>query len=64
MYIFGGNDIRMGMMNNLWSLDLSSIGDLSEVQNNNSASFIPTNGDTLEWKLVQTHGKIPGKSIL
>ena len=31
MYIFGGNDIRLGTMNNLWQFDLLNIGDLKEV---------------------------------
>ena len=54
MYIFGGNDIRMGLMNNLWCLDLSSFGDLNEPN-----SF----HDSIEWKAVRTHGSQPGKLL-
>ena len=31
LYIFGGNDIRIGTMNNLWCFDLSQIGDVKEL---------------------------------
>ena len=30
MYIFGGNDIRDGTMNNLWSYNLASLQDLKD----------------------------------
>ena len=52
MYIFGGNDIRMGTMNNLWSFGMTSIDELREGQ---------SQGAPMEWKLIKTHGKIPGK---
>ena len=31
LYVFGGNDIRFGPMNNLWCFDLQQIGDLPEL---------------------------------
>ena len=31
LYVFGGNDIRFGCMNNLWCFDLSQIGDLADL---------------------------------
>ena len=31
LYVFGGNDIRFGPMNNLWCFDLSQIGDLADL---------------------------------
>ena len=54
MFIFGGNDIRMGTMNNLWSLDLNPLGRLKDNVNDNNAPII-------EWKPIKTHGSIPGK---
>ena len=54
MYIFGGNDIRMGTMNNLWMLDLAQVGNLRENVNDSNAPRI-------EWRPVKTHGSIPGK---
>ena len=43
MYIFGGNDIREGTMNNLWNFDLESLADLRDSQ---------TPGVKLEWKTI------------
>jgi hypothetical protein len=57
MYIFGGNDINQGQLNNLWRFNLSAIGDCK------STSGIK---DHMIWESVQTSGdKKPGKlSIL
>ena len=57
MYFFGGNDIRMGTMNNLWSLELDSIGDLKDRSSRNAMSL---DGSNFEWKSVRCHGSIPG----
>ena len=60
MYIFGGTDIHIGNMNNLWCVDLENIGDLRNVQNNSPGGRDPNEG-IIEWKSVQTHGSVPGK---
>jgi hypothetical protein len=53
MYIFGGNDINQGQLNNLWRFNLSAIGDCK------STSGIPNH---MVWESVQTSGdKKPGK---
>ena len=53
VYIFGGNDINQGQLNNLWRFNLSAIGDCK------STSGIK---DHLIWESVQTSGdKKPGK---
>lgn len=59
MYIFGGTDIRLGNLNNLWSLDLSTIGDLRSIQA--SSPGRDPNQEIIEWKRVKTHGSTPGK---
>ena len=44
-------------MQNLWSFDLSALGDLKELSRNNRA-----NADyPIEWKECVTYGKKPGK---
>lgn len=59
MFIFGGNDIRVGLNNNLWSVDLSAVGDLQQVagQPNNAQVF--DDMPKLEWKAVPTKGSVP-----
>lgn len=56
MYIFGGNDIRIGAMNNLWQFDLGNLGDLSMLSRNNRANA----ENPIDWKECKMHGSIPG----
>ena len=51
MFVFGGNDIRVGTLNNLWYIDMSEVGDMRDDSNNNN---------NLEWREVKTHGSTPG----
>ena len=55
LYIFGGNDIRIGAMNNLWCFDMAMIGDLEELAQNKSLSA----DYPLEWKQLATRGSVP-----
>lgn len=52
MYIFGGNDIRDGTMNNLWSFDLRSLDGLKSGQSASDPA-------TMAWQPIRTHGSIP-----
>lgn len=52
MYIFGGNDIRDGMMNNLWSFNLASLEGLKEGNNTHESM-------EMAWQTLRTHGQIP-----
>lgn len=52
MYVFGGNDIRIGTLNNLWRFNLAAIGDLRDNSSENCA---------LTWEEVETHGSVPGQ---
>lgn len=56
LYIFGGNDIRIGTMNNLWCFDLSQIGDVKELHKYKNQN----NDYPMAWQELKMRGQIPG----
>lgn len=52
MYVFGGSDIKVGSLSNLWMLDL---GRLSEFQS--YGEYQETYEKKVTWVKIDTHGK-------
>ena len=57
LYIFGGNDIREGPSDSIWSFDLELVASTCEqISGSPTARIEPFN-----WEKVTTTGKKPGK---
>ena len=61
MFIFGGNDIRVGLNNNLWSVDLAALGDLQQLAGQPPNAHVFDDMPKLEWKAIKTLGSVPRK---
>ena len=57
LYIFGGNDIREGPTDTLWSFDMDLVNSMCEQISGSPTARI----DPFYWEKLTTSGKSPGK---
>jgi hypothetical protein len=57
LYVFGGQDVKVGLLKTLWRINLGSVINLNSTSPEYQATAEPQGSD--KWEVVETTGPIP-----